>query len=382
MVRALPTAMLRMLFCKSTDVNATAAILFSSGTEGMPKGVMLSHRNIIVNAHQIADALNIQHDDLVLASLPLFHAFGLSALQFMPLVMGIPFVCHPDPTDALGIAKTVALHRATIMCSTSTFLRLFNRNSKIEPEMLQSLRLVVAGAEPLNPEVSAAFEAKFGARVYQGYGCTETAPVAGANLPDIIDSEPRKSEADSHAGSIGMPLHGTSFRIVDPDSFVELPTGEEGMILIGGPQVMQGYLGLPEKTAEAVRWIDDVRWFVTGDKGSLDADGFLTIRDRYSRFAKVAGEMISLGEVERAVRACMDDQEIDIAAVSLPDPRKGEAIVLLHAGELDTRSLEKAMLDAGSPGLMIPARWIAVAAVPTLGSGKIDYVAAKALAAS
>jgi len=380
MTLLLPAFVLRRLVCASVDADSTAEILFSSGSEGMPKGVMLSHRNVMANAHQIADALNVQNDDRTLASLPLFHAFGLNAMLLMPLVIGIPFVCYPDPTDAMGIARTVAEHRATIMCSTTSFLRLFVRNKRIEPHMLGSLRLVVAGAEPLNPEIRDAFQARFDVPVYEGYGCTETAPVAGANLPDAIDPARQRVQVGNRPGSIGMPLHGTSFRIVDPDSFEELATGEEGMILVGGPQVMQGYLKAPDLTARAIRNLSGSRWFVTGDKGSLDDDGFLTIRDRYSRFAKIAGEMISLGEVEAAVRARLPDADLEIVAVSVPDERKGEAVVVLHEGEFDTRSMEKAMLDSGLPGLMIPSRWIAVETVPKLGSGKTDFVAARALA--
>jgi acyl-[acyl-carrier-protein]-phospholipid O-acyltransferase/long-chain-fatty-acid--[acyl-carrier-protein] ligase len=266
------------------------------------------------------------------------------------------------------------------MCSTSSFLRLFIRNSKVHPLMLESLRLVVAGAERLSDEVRDAFQARFGTPVYEGYGCTETAPVAGANLPDAIDPDKWRVQLGNRPGTIGMPLHGTSFRIVDPATFVELPTGEEGMILIGGPQVMQGYLGDAEKTEAAVKTIDDVHWFVSGDKGSLDEDGFLTIRDRYSRFAKIAGEMVSLGEVERAVRANLGGEEVEVVAVNVPDEKKGEAVVVLHEGALDTTALEKAMLAAGCPGLMIPSRWLTVEAVPKLGSGKTDFVAAKALA--
>lgn len=380
MVRLLPSSLLSALVCSARDPRATAVILFSSGSEGTPKGVMLDHRNVMINANQIVDAINVHDEDVVLASLPLFHAFGLNAMLFMPLVMGIPIACYPDPTDALGIAKTIAEYRATFMCSTSSFLRLFLRNPKVHPLMLESLRVVVAGAEPLNIETRDAFQSRFGAPVLEGYGCTETAPVAGANLPDAIDKESLKVQTGNRPGTIGMPVHGTSFRIVDPDSFAELPTGEEGMILIAGPQLMQAYLDDPERTAAAIRSIDGVRWFVTGDKGSLDEDGFLTIRDRYSRFAKIAGEMVSLGEVEQGIRACLGEAEVDLVAINLPDARKGERIVVLHDGEIDTGPIEKCMLAAGLPGLMIPARWIAVDEIPKLGAGKTDVVAAKAKA--
>ena len=150
-VRLLPASVLKMLYLSDSAPSDTAAILFSSGSEGIPKGVRLSHTNIMANLKQIAAVLNVQNDDTVMASLPLFHAFGLTVTQFMPLIEGMPLVCHADPTDVLKIAKAIANYRVTIMCATSTFLRLYTRNRKVHPLMLDSLRVVVAGAEKLNP---------------------------------------------------------------------------------------------------------------------------------------------------------------------------------------------------------------------------------------
>jgi acyl-[acyl-carrier-protein]-phospholipid O-acyltransferase/long-chain-fatty-acid--[acyl-carrier-protein] ligase len=380
MVRCLPASLLSALVCRARDPQSTAAILFSSGSEGLPKGVMLSHRNIMANVKQVSDVLNLQDEDVIMASLPLFHAFGLTVTQFMPLIEGVPLVCHPDPTDAAGIAKAVARYRATVLCGTSTFLRLFVRSRKVHPLMLQSLRIVVAGAERLNPEVRASFQAKFGKTVYEGYGCTETTPVASVNLPDQIDPQFWKVQIGSRQGTVGMPLPGTSFKIVDPQTFAEVPTGADGMILIGGPQVMQGYLENPEKTAEAIKTLDGTRWYVTGDKGALDEQGFLTIRDRYSRFAKLGGEIVSLSAVEQAVRNSLDNPEQELVAVNLEDEQKGETIVLLHEAPLESDRLRRAMLDAGCNPLMIPSTWIKVDKVPKLGSGKTDFAAAKSLA--
>ncbi len=178
-----------------------------------------------------------------------------------------------------------------------------------------------------------------------------------------------------------MPLPGTSFRIVDPESLQPLPVGEDGLILIGGVQVMKGYLADPERTARAIVELDGQRWYKTGDKGHLDADGFLTIVDRYSRFAKLGGEMVSLGQVEEQVRRVLGQPELELAAVNLPDPKKGERVVLLLAGELDGGAVRRALIEAGSKSADRARQFLPVAQVPKLGSGKTDFAAAKTLAA-
>jgi acyl-[acyl-carrier-protein]-phospholipid O-acyltransferase / long-chain-fatty-acid--[acyl-carrier-protein] ligase len=376
----LPVRWLLWFFGRPGRPEDTAAILFSSGSEGTPKGIELTHRNIMANVRQIADVLNTEPDDLILANLPPFHAFGLTVTTFLPLLEGIPMVCHPDPTDALGTAKAIARYRATVLCSTSTFLRLFIRNPKVHPLMLQSLRVVVAGAERLAPEVREAFALKFNKPIYEGYGATETTPVASVNVPDALETTTWKIQAGSRPGTVGLPLPGTSFRIVDPETLETLPAGEDGLILIGGVQVMKGYLNDPGKTAEAVVELDGQRWYKTGDKGHLDADGFLTIVDRYSRFAKLGGEMISLGAVEDQVRRILGQPDVELAAVNIPDERKGERILLLVAGDVDGEGLRKRLVEAGMSPLSIPAAVLRVEAVPKLGSGKTDFGAVKRLA--
>jgi acyl-[acyl-carrier-protein]-phospholipid O-acyltransferase/long-chain-fatty-acid--[acyl-carrier-protein] ligase len=377
----LPAWLLLLLHGRRRHPEDTAAILFSSGSEGRPKGVELTHRNILANVRQIADVLNTECDDLMLSNLPLFHAFGLTATTALPLLEGIPMVCHPDPTDALGNAKAIARYRATVLCSTSTFLRLYARNRKVHPLMLESLRLVVAGAERLSPDVRESFALKFGKRIYEGYGATETTPVASVNVPDALEPATWKIQTGSKPGTVGMPLPGTSFRIVDPVTLAPLPTGENGLILIGGVQVMKGYLNDPERTAEAVVQLDGRRWYKTGDKGRIDEDGFLTIVDRYSRFAKLGGEMIGLGSVEQQVRDLLQAPDLDLCAVNLPDPKKGERIVLLMEPGPDPDDIRAKMLSAGLNPLMIPAEIRTVDALPKLGSGKADFAAAKRLAA-
>jgi Acyl-CoA synthetases (AMP-forming)/AMP-acid ligases II len=380
-VKCLPTALLQAICTHRQHSYDTAAILFSSGSEGIPKGVMLSHENIVANVKQVAEVLNMEERDAIIANLPLFHAFGLTITQFLPLLEGCPMICHADPTDALGCAKAIARYRATIMCGTSTFLRLYCRNHKVQPLMLESLRVVVAGAEKLSEDVRTAFQLKFNKPLFEGYGATETTPVASVNLPDKMETQTFQVQRGNKSGSVGMPLPGTSCMIVDPETFAELPTGEAGMILIGGAQVMQGYLKNPEKTASVIRELYGTRWYITGDKGYIDEDGYLFIVDRYSRFAKIAGEMVSLGAVENIIRTLVADADKEVIIVAVPDAKKGEKLIALHNFDLQPDTLKSQMLNAGLNPLALPSEWLRLDTLPKLGSGKTDFGQAKQIAA-
>lgn len=383
-VKALPSIVLQALYCRSAHLDNTAAILFSSGSEGAPKGVMLSHRNMMANLKQISDVLNMQENDTIMASLPLFHAFGLTVTCYLPLIEGVPVVCHPDPTDALAIGKGVARYRATVLCATATFLRLYTRNRKLVPMMFSSLRIVVAGAEKLQADIREQFEQRFRLPVLEGYGCTETTPVASVNIPDFLNTQWWTVQTGNKPGTVGMALPGTMFRIVDPTTLERLPTGEAGLVLIGGTQIMKGYLDNPKKTAEVITEMDGVRWYKSGDKGWLDEDGFLTIVDRYSRFAKLGGEMVSLSEVESCACSVLSLDDRPLVAVNLPDSKKGEKIILLIEGEEpeELQDPRRMLLDKGIPPLIIPANVCWVEQIPVLGSGKTDFGASKQLASS
>mgnify|MGYP005989722839 CR=1 FL=1 len=378
----LPAKAFYRVFGKPVDVNAPACILFSSGSEGTPKGIVLSHKNFSANIKQISDVLRTNDKDVVMGSLPPFHSFGLTVTTFMPLIEGIPVVCHPDPTDALNIAKAIAKNKATLLCATATFLRLYTLNRKINPLMLDSLRLVVAGAEKLPEDTRQRFKDKFNKTIYEGYGATETTPVASVNIPDQLDPNDLRVQSGSKIGSVGMPLPGCSFRIVDPISMQTLATGEQGLILISGSQLMLGYLNDDEKTEQVIVNIDNRRWYKTGDKGYLDKDGFLTVVDRYSRFAKIGGEMISLQAVEQEVNKVIHDDLGDFLAVNLADPKKGEKIVILTTADISEKQLRQELLNNNCNPLMIPAQVYQVAQVPKLGSGKSDFAGAKKLALS
>jgi len=379
LTKVLPARVLYVLFGRRAGIDHPAAILFSSGSEGEPKGVLLSHRNIMANIRQITDVSDVREEDAIMATLPLFHAFGLTITGLIPMVEGIPVIFHPDPTEALTIAKAIAKHQATVYFSTYTFLRLFNQNRRIHPLMLDSLRVVVAGAEKLNPEVRDAFKLKFNKEIYEGYGTTETTPVASCNIPDRIDQRDWKVQQGNKPGTVGMPLPGGSFRIVDPDTLKRLPTGEDGLVLFSGPQVMLGYLNAPEKTDDVIVQLDDKRWYKTGDKGHLDQDGFLTIVDRYSRFAKIGGEMISLGAIESAIGKLLPEN-IEVLTTAIPDGKKGEKVILLIAGDIDHDEMKGLIEQSGLNPLMRPAELINVEAIPKLGSGKNDLSLAKQIA--
>jgi acyl-[acyl-carrier-protein]-phospholipid O-acyltransferase/long-chain-fatty-acid--[acyl-carrier-protein] ligase len=375
----LPAKLLQAIYGRASHVTQTAALLFSSGSEGTPKGIMLSHQNIISNIKQVSDVLDTREDDTIVASLPLFHAFGLTVTGLMPLIEGIPAICHPDPTDVVNIAKGISRYQATIFCGTSTFLRLFNKNNRIHPLMLSSLRITVAGAERVNPEVRAQFGLKFGKTIYEGYGTTETTPVASVNIPDRISTDDWHIQTGHKIGTVGLPLPGSSTRIVDPNTLETMPTGEDGLILIGGTQVMQGYLNSPEKTADAIVEISDLRWYKTGDKGHLDTDGFLTIVDRYSRFAKIGGEMVSLSAVEASINLQLSP-DIEILATTIPDNKKGESIVLLYAGDIEESEIKASIKLSDLTALSLPSKLIKVVKIPKLGSGKSDFNQAKEIA--
>ncbi|MDH5465233.1 MAG: AMP-binding protein, partial [Thiovulaceae bacterium] len=221
---------------------------------------------------------------------------------------------------------------------------------------------------------------KFGKTILQGYGATETSPVAGCNMPDHLDTDYWIVQTANKPGTVGMPFPGTAYKIVDPESFEELPVGEDGLILIGGVQAMKGYLKDPKRTKEAFVTFDGLEFYKTGDKGHLDDDGYLTIIDRYSRFAKVGGEMVSLSTVEQDIVKIIDDEEIEFITANVPDEKKGEKVILLVTGDIDTNDLRKKILASDINALSIPAKIFVIDAIPILGSGKRDFASTKKLA--
>ena len=378
-VKLLPTWLLSALYIKKVNNNDTAAILFSSGSEGTPKGIELSHQNVLGNIKEFINVINPNDKDVMLGTLPIFHSFGITVTTFTPLIEGIPVVCHPDPTDGLGIAKMSHKYRATFLFATATFFRLYARNKKIHPKMFENLRMTIAGAEKLPKEIRVLFKERFAKDILEGYGATETAPAASCNVHEAIVPDTYHVQVGSKSGTIGLPLPGTAIKIVDPESFEELACGEDGMILIAGVQVMKGYLKDEAKTDEVIKTIEGERWYVTGDKGHVDEDGFLSIVDRYSRFAKIAGEMVSLGLVEGEIGKILSEDE-QIALTAIPDDKKGERLVLLFEGERDLDELKEAIKGIGMNPLFVPSSYFKVDVIPKLGTGKADFKGAKRVA--
>jgi acyl-[acyl-carrier-protein]-phospholipid O-acyltransferase/long-chain-fatty-acid--[acyl-carrier-protein] ligase len=300
----------------------------------------------------------------------------------MPLLEGLPLVCHPDPTDAPGVARAIARHRVTLLCTTPALLQSYAHSAAVHPLMLRSLRLAVTGAEKLNEEARSAFKLKFGCEVYEGYGTTETTPVIAVNLPDALDTAWWQVQVGNKPGSVGLPLPGSSCKIVDPETLLERPSGEPGLILAGGSQVMLGYLDDPEGTAEVIVELDGLRWFRTGDWGYLDPDGFLTVIDRCSRLLARAEGVVSLAAVEAELRRVIGEPGLALVAVGLPDAEgAAERVVALIAAELQAGELQRRILAASLPPALMPNEIHLVTAVPTLGSGKVDHLAARQLAA-
>ncbi len=355
-----------------------ATIIFSSGSTGEPKGVMLSHRNIAANAESTVAHIDVQHRDRILGVLPFFHSFGYTVTLWMPLAIGGSTVYHADPRQAKEIGELCRTHRCSIFLGTATFMRFYMRRS--QPEDFKTLRLIVCGAEKLAPALARDFEAKFGILPLEGYGITELSPVISANMPDQeIDGV---KFVCNKIGTVGHPIPGVAARIVDIDSRQLAPVGHEGLIFIKGANIMVGYLNKPEKTAEVI--VDG--WYDTGDMGFVDEDGFITITGRMSRFAKVAGEMVPLEKVEEDLHAALGTTDRVLAVTALPDPKRGERLVVVHLDTLTVpiHELTKKLSERGLPNLWIPddRDFHLVSEMPVLGSGKLDLRKLTAMAAA
>jgi acyl-[acyl-carrier-protein]-phospholipid O-acyltransferase / long-chain-fatty-acid--[acyl-carrier-protein] ligase len=359
---------------RKKTLDSLATVIFSSGSTGDPKGVMLTHYNIASNIEQMGQTFMLGHKDCLLGVLPFFHSFGFTAGLWLPAVLGIGVVYHPSPVDLMAIGELVREYRVTILITTPTFLQQYMR--RCSPEDFGSLQYLIVGAEKLSDRLAIAFEDRFGIRPLEGYGCTECSPVVAVNTRDF--RAPGFRQVGAKRGRIGHPLPGVSVRIVDPETRERLPVGTPGLLLVRGPNVMKGYLGKPEKTAEVLQG----GWYATGDIASEDEDGFLTITDRLSRFSKVGGEMVPHIKVEEKLHELAGATEQKFVVTGVPDAKKGERLVVLHTlavGELQP-VLEK-LPSAGLPNLWTPRpnQFFHVDELPHLGSGKLDLRRAREL---
>jgi acyl-[acyl-carrier-protein]-phospholipid O-acyltransferase/long-chain-fatty-acid--[acyl-carrier-protein] ligase len=353
---------------KSLDDLAT--VIFSSGSTGDPKGVMLSHYNIGSNVAQLEQVFGLDKNDRILGILPFFHSFGFTGTLCLPAALGVGVVFHPNPLDTRAIGLLVKNHAITFLLATPTFLQLYLRGC--DAADFGSLRVVMTGAEKLPDRLATAFEEHFSIRPMEGYGCTECAPVVAVNTPDFRSAG--FHQVGVKRGKIGHPLPGVCVRVVDvgnPRAGTPVPLGQPGLLLVRGPNVMLGYLDKPDQAAEVLR----EGWYLTGDVAALDEDGFLQITDRLSRFSKIGGEMVPHLRVEEKLHELAEATEQTFVVTGLPDEKKGERLVVLHKladGKL-TLCLEKlAQCDLPNLWKSRADQFFRVDAFPLLGTGKLD----------
>src|SRR6266702_6278338 len=370
--------LLRLLKIPKKGGHAEAVLLFTSGTTGEPKGVVVSHRNVVGNVAQFRQLLDAKKTDAILASLPFFHTFGSTVTLWYPLIEGVRIVTYPNPLDAAHCAALIDRYKLTFLLLTPTFLRVYLR--KAEPEQLRTLRLIITGAEKLPLDLASHFEKRFDKKVFEGYGLTETAPVVSTNLPDPEPKKPGEHvQPSSRLGSVGRLAPGMAAEIREPETGRKLSLFDPGMLWLRGVNIFEGYLHDQERTAEVLR--DD--WLKTGDIGRFDEDGFLYIEGRLSRFSKIGGEMVPHEAVENKIVDLLGlsgRDERPLAVVGVQDEAKGEALVLLSAVDVDLGELRKELHEAGIPNLWIPKHVQRVEAIPVLASGKLDLKKCRELA--
>ncbi|MBQ9456873.1 MAG: MFS transporter [Thermoguttaceae bacterium] len=352
----------------------TLTIIFTSGSTGIPKGVVLSHQNIAGNIYAFMDILQVNSlRDSALGILPFFHSFGYTCILWGTLSKGYQSWFHTSPLDFNIVTRICRKYPPTILVGTPTFLRMYSR--KLKREDLENVKIVVSGAERCPSALMDEYEAKFGVRPVQGYGVTEASPVVGVNIPvdrQVEDWIPKQKDA-----SIGLPLFGTSVQVRNLETGKPCKANEVGMLWISGINVMQGYYGEPEKTAEVLK----DGWYCTGDLVYQDQENFIFIAGRLSRFAKLGGEMVPQEGIEDALNKILGnppDAEPRVAVTSIPDEKKGERIIVLHTGlNMKPSEINTKFLELGYPALWIPNvdAYYQVESIPLLGTGKPDLYA-------
>jgi len=387
---------------KKADLDDVATVIFSSGSTGEPKGVMLSHYNLGSNIEQMGQVFAFQRNDRVLGVLPFFHSLGFTGTLMLPAVLGVGAAYHANPLDAKTIGPLVCDHHVTFLLATPTFLQIYLRGCTAE--QFGSVRLVAVGAEKLPDRVAAAFDEQFGIRPFEAYGCTECSPAVTVNTHDFRAAGFR--QVGAKRGKIGHPLPGICVRIVDPETRAPVAPGQPGLLLVRGPNIMLGYLGKPEKTAEVL--IDDpspslqpsapqpvgsgpgegrpdssAKWYVTGDVAALDEDGFLQITDRLSRFSKIGGERVPHIKVEEKLHELAGVTEQTFVVTSVADEKKGERLVVLHKLTDDKlQSCLEKLTACDLPNLWKPKAdaFVRLESFPMLGTGKLDLRKVKEVA--
>jgi acyl-[acyl-carrier-protein]-phospholipid O-acyltransferase/long-chain-fatty-acid--[acyl-carrier-protein] ligase len=371
----LPSWLLARVYANEGTAESVATVVFSSGSTGVPKGVILSHRNILANVDAIAQVFQLKSDDVMVGVLPFFHSFGFSVTLWLPLIAGFGAVFHPNPMDGKTIGEISERYHGTILVSTPTFYAGYIR--KCTREQFARVRYALVGAEKLREPIATAFKEKFGITLLEGYGCTEMSPVVAVNAPDVDDHG--EHQRGSQSGTVGHPLPGVVAKVVDPETGEGPLIGRDGLLLVNGPNRMQGYLGDPGRTADVLR----DGWYVTGDIACIDESGFIRITDRLSRFSKIAGEMVPHMKVEEQIQGLLDPHHTCVVT-SVPDQARGERLVAFYTDPLvQPPELWERLCRTELPRLWLPKREDLhfVEAIPSLGSGKVDLRAVRRLAA-
>ncbi len=356
-----------------------AGLLFTSGSSGEPKGVPLSHRNILSNVLQIDEIALLSKDDTsLMCCLPIFHSFGYTVTLWYPLIRRLKMVTIPSPLEQKKIADAIEAEKVTVFIGTRTFFKPYVK--RIQAEKMKSLDLVVAGAEKVTPEFFDLWSDKFGSEIFEGYGITETSPVASVNLknPPQIDKEAAPQVA-YRRGSVGRLFPGITARIKDPDTGQERSLFEPGMLYLKGGNIFEGYLDDPARNREVLK----DGWFKTGDLARFDEDGFLYIEGRESRFSKIGGEMVPHETIETKiidVLGLKEEELLPLVVSARPDDNKGEVLVLLSVIDIDAEALRIKLTEEGYPNLWIPRIVKRVKEIPVLASGKLDLKACQAMA--
>lgn len=363
--RLLPMAWLRRRHGGRVTTNAVATVIFSSGSTGQPKGVMLTHANILANVDALAQIFPMGRHDCFIGVLPFFHSFGLTGTLWFPLLQGSSVAYHPNPMDAKTMGELAGTHHASMLISTPTFCQAYLR--RCTREQFAHLRYAVVGAEKLREPLARAFRERFGVALLEGYGSTEMAPVIAVNRPDI--DHRGEHQVGTKPGSVGHPIPGVAAKVVDRATGEGPLLGREGLLLVKGPNLMQGYLNHPERTAEVIR----DGWYVTGDVATIDEEGFITITDRLSRFSKIGGEMVPHVRVEDALNTILGEGCSAVTAV--PDASRGERLVAFHTRpDVSAEALWERLGQTELPKLWLPRRdsLFHIEAIPMLGTGKVD----------